>query len=276
MFTLFSRTTEGFYKPSNANLFHFPAGEAMIGPAEDPTEVPAIAFVQGADPDDLIMLAMAADYANQKGNGLIALFPYLPGARADRGFPFGAKVYANLINAMNLKEIICFDPHSPVITNLLHRVTVLDTVDVITRTVLNGGKKYAGVISPDEGSRTRSGLIAKAAGIPLVNAGKHRDFATGKLSGFWCDELPDPEGTYILIDDIADGAGTFMGLAKEIDLPKEQFDIWVSHGVFSGKAPGLRDYFGEIWTTNSHPGATREEVGAHVVDILPYLMQLVN
>jgi ribose-phosphate pyrophosphokinase len=276
MIQLIAKNKEGFITPSHATQMHFPAGEAHISQLEDLDETPVSAFIQGANPDDLIMLAMASDYANRMGGGLKALMPYLPGARADRGTPCGAEVYAHLINSMNLKEVICFDPHSPVITGLIHRLTILDTLEVLKRTVLNGSINYSGIISPDEGSRARSGRIADAVNLPLIKASKHRDFVTGKLSGFSCEALPDPDGRYLVVDDICDGGGTFIGLAEVLNIPKENLDLWVSHGVFSGKAARLKTAYGQVYTTNSHPGHDNPDVAAKVIDLLPFLMEISN
>lgn len=274
MIELIAKNKEGFLAPSQANQTHFPAGEAHLSQLEGLEEVPFAAFIQGAEADDLIMLAMAADYANRAGDGLKALMPYLPGARADRGVPFGAEVYARMINAMDLKEVICFDPHSPVITGLIHRLTILDTLEVLKRTVLNGSNNYSGIISPDEGSRARSGRIADAVNLPLIRASKHRDFATAKLSGFSCEELPDPDGRYLVVDDICDGGGTFLGLAEVLNIPKENLDLWVSHGVFNKKASRLKTAYENIFTTNSHQGNTNPEVNATVIDLLPFLLEI--
>ena len=276
MLQLIAKNREGFQIPSNAHQMHFPAGEAHISQIKDLDEVPVAAFIQGASAEDLVMLAMAADYANQVGDGLKALMPYLLGARADRGTPFGAAVYANLINSMHLKEVICFDPHSPVITNMIHRLTVLDTVDVIKRTVLNGSIDYVGIISPDHGSRDRSSRIAKAINLPMIRAGKDRDPETGKLSNFRCEEIPNPDGRYLVVDDICDGGGTFLGLAEVIGLPKENLDLWVSHGVFSKGAERLKSAYGNVFTTNSHPGHANPDVNAQVIDLLPFLLEIAN
>jgi ribose-phosphate pyrophosphokinase len=273
---LFSDNAQGFVDVSTANVFHFPAGEAHINVNPDAHEKPRYAYVRGADADDLVALGMAADWAKQEGRELTALMPYLPAARADRGEPFGARVYANIINSLGLGQVVAFDIHSPIMQGLVKRLTVLDTAEVLTRTVLNGNIDYAGIISPDEGSRERSGRIAKAAGLPLIKASKHRDFNTGKLSGFSCEPLPDPEGRYLVVDDICDGGGTFRGLASVIGLEKEQLDLWVSHGVFSGKAGELKQSYGQVFTTDSHPGCRNPEVDAQVVELLPFLMEAAN
>ena len=82
---------------------------------------------------------------------------------------------------------------------------------------------------------------------------KVRDFATGKLSTFQCEDLPET-GRLLVVDDICDGGGTFMGLAQATGLPKERLDLWVSHGVFSRRAAQITSAYGCIFTTDSHPG----------------------
>jgi ribose-phosphate pyrophosphokinase len=270
---IIARNKRGFLGDSHARQMHFPAGEAHLADTEDLVEVPEMAYIQGCDPDDLIMLAMASNYALTKGNGLTALMPYLPGARADRGTPFGAKVYADLINSMKLSQVVAFDPHSHIIEGLIKKLTILDTAEVLSRTILNGDIDYAGIISPDAGSRERSGRIAKTVGLPLIEASKHRDFVTGKLSGFSCEPLPDPKGRYLVVDDICDGGGTFLGLAKVIGLQPEQLDLWVSHGVFSKNSENLKTAYGKVFTTDSHPGHSNPDVNAEVVELLPFLLE---
>jgi ribose-phosphate pyrophosphokinase len=269
MLEIIVRNTKGELAPATTTQFHFPAGEAHLKVTEE--ETPVAVRIVGCDPDDLIMLGMVADWATQEGEGLTIYMPYLPGARADRGKPFGAKVYADIINSFNAKEIVCFDPHSPVMPGLINNLRIVDSAKIITDTVLKNPGGWAGIISPDEGSRERSGRIAEAAGLPLIQAYKHRDFDTGKLHDFSCDPLPDPDGRYLLVDDICDGGGTFMGTAQATGLDPKQLSLWVSHGVFSGNAPANLTHYGEVWTTNSHPGALNPEVNATVVDVFPYL-----
>ena len=64
-----------------------------------------IATLRGASGDDLLMLGMWADAVRQRGSKSVALIPYLPGARQDRGLPFGAKVYADVINGFGIDQV---------------------------------------------------------------------------------------------------------------------------------------------------------------------------
>jgi len=103
----------------------------------------------------------------------------------------------------------------------------------------------------------------------VFKAEKKRDFETGQLTGFTCEELL--EGRYLVVDDICDGGGTFRGLAAATGLPKENLDLWVSHGVFSGAAGELNNHYGNIFCTDSHPGHTNPEVNASILPLASIL-----
>lgn len=273
MIKFIAKVEQGWQIHSTLEVFQFPAGEVHLKNI-NPNETPIAVYITGTDLNDYMAGAMWADYCHQIGQKAVAIIPYLPAARADRGLPFGAKVYANMINAAGYDEVIAFDPHSKVITELVNNLTVVDSAHVIKNTIYGRGNfnpGYVGVICPDEGAHERTERVAKALNLPVFYAKKHRDFETGKLSGFSCDPLPE-EGRLLVVDDICDGGGTFRGLAGAINIPRERLALWVSHGVFSGRANELTEAFGQILTTDSYPNATREDVGAKVVPLLPYLL----
>ena len=101
----------------------FPAGEVHIKTsADDEIYTPELAvWIAEHDKlnDDLVTLAMYADYVRQRGMEPKLYVPYFPGARQDRGAPFGAKVYADLVNTMGFSEVTILDPHSPTIVGLI-------------------------------------------------------------------------------------------------------------------------------------------------------------
>lgn len=243
----------------------FPGGEAHI--VEEVLRTPhgkQIAYVQGGDGDTLMKLAMWADSCRQLGLETIAVIPYLPGARQDRGRPLGAKVYADFINSMRLDRVICFDPHSDVMPALLDRCTVVHLHDLVRWVTF---PSVVGVIAPDVGARKRAEGVASVLKVPLYQATKHRDFSTGKLSGFACEPLPD-KGTLLVVDDICDGGGTFVGLADAID--RGQLALWVSHGIFSKGTFDLRQRYSHIYTTDSHPG--HPQVDVQITPLLNFLL----
>lgn len=273
MITTYAKFQSGWTAHSRATAMRFPAGECHI--KTDTVlegETPLYFYLTGADANDYVTAAMWIDYAHQAGHKVTALIPYLPGARQDRGTPFGAKVYANLINAMDADEVVCFDPHSEVMPDLINNLRIVYSDVVIKKVLRKTIGEYAGVICPDAGARARTEKTAATLGLPVYYATKHRDFTTGKLTGFECEALPET-GKFLVVDDICDGGGTFRGLAASTGLPKERLDLWVSHGVFSGNAAGLNEHYGTIFTTDSHPGADNLAVGARVSPLIHHLLE---
>ena len=251
--------------------FKFPGGEWHLRLPAEP-ETPAYARVNGCTADDLVLLGLWADSAHQAGHHAIAHIPYLPAARADRGTPFGAKVYANMINAAGLDEVVVFDPHSPVAPSLVQNVRIVYSAEVLAEVLREAGEtdSYSAVLAPDKGAVERASKAADALGLPLFTATKTRDFDTGKLTSFEVPQLPR-SGRILVVDDICDGGGTFRGLATAAGIGRDRLGLWVSHGIFSGAAGELTGHFAQIFTTDSHPGARRADVGAHVTELAPYL-----
>lgn len=267
----FAQQTDGSVAPSAIEPFRFPGGEWHLRLPAEP-ETPAYALITGCTADDLVLLGLWADSARQAGHRAVARIPYLPAARADRGTPFGARVYASLINAAALDEVIVFDPHSPVAPALVQNITILYSANVLADVLRSSAAadSYSAVLAPDKGAVDRAAKAADALGLPLYTATKTRDFETGKLTNFEVPQLP-AHGKILVVDDICDGGGTFRGLATAAAIGRERLGLWVSHGIFSGAADQLTEHFAEIWTTDSHPGARRAEVGAHVIELAPYL-----
>ena len=86
----------------------------------------------------------------------------------------------------------------------------------------------------------------------MVECSKSRDVKTGKLSGFkvYTDDLQGRD--CIIIDDICDGGGTFMGLATALKQKNVgKLYLAVSHGIFSKGFDDLAQYFDAIFTTDS-------------------------
>lgn len=272
-----AQVPQGWHVYSRVTPFQFPGGERHLHVPEPLNERTTGAVLYGADPTDIIDLGLWANMAKQRGERTVAYIPYFPAARADRGIPFGAEVYANIINSFKLDEVVIFDPHSPVITELVHNVRVVDSTRAVRNAVSGraftaADNGYVGVIAPDKGAVARAEHVANALHLPLFKATKERDFETGKLSHFAVEPLPET-GRLLVVDDICDGGGTFCGLAEAAGVGRERLSLWVSHGIFSGKANQLRDYYSTVYTTDSHPGARRADVGAHVTPVLPYLIQ---
>lgn len=243
-----------------ADVFQFPGGELHLRDVErfEGEPVQLIADIRGAEPEDLITAALYAEVAQAYWWPLVVMLPYLPAARADRGIPLGVAAYAKLLNSLEPEQVICVDPHSEVAERCYDELTVLDPVPLMQRAIMN--TKYDAVIAPDKGAVERAMKAAKALGVDLYRADKVRDFETGRIVDIHMSEKLPSSGKYLVVDDICDGGGTFAGLAEATGLSRDHLGIWITHGVFSGTASDLHANYERIYTTDSHPGASRGTV----------------
>ena len=279
-----SKTAQGWTTDAPFQAFTFPGGEPHIKVTDQDTGNYRyqLADMRGADSHDLITLAMWADLVRGRGETSVLILPYLPGARADRGAPFGAEVYAYLINSMMIDQIITLDPHSLVMPDYMHGLTVFPFQRIIKRELGNRGDyydhPYVGVIAPDKGAVRRATVAANVLGVPVFKAEKTRDFDSGKLTGFTCEELPKT-GKLLLVDDICDGGGTFNGLADMLretqDVWQVRLDLWVTHGIFSKGVNSLTYNFAHIYTTDSFPNDIQHPQ-VTMFPVLPYLTGEIN
>jgi ribose-phosphate pyrophosphokinase len=205
------------------------------------------------------LLMVAIDALKRSGIASFELFiPYFPGARQDRvmapGEPLTAKVYANLINQLGAEAIYILDPHSPVTPALVNRAEVINNHAFIAFCLEKLANNIV-LVAPDAGAEKKLYDLASALSIPshrLLFCSKKRDVITGALSDFvvHADELY--QKSCLIVDDICDRGGTFMGLSKAL---KEKgagtCHLAVTHGIFSKGIEPLAAEFERMFTTNS-------------------------
>ncbi len=217
---------------------------------------------------DLGLLCLAVDALRRMGvRHIEAFIPYFPAARQDRvmvpGEPLSVKVYADIINALRLERVTVFDPHSEVTPALLNGCAVLSNHNFIQQ-VLAQIPDEALLVSPDGGALKKIYKLSAALGgrRAVVECSKSRDVKTGQLSGFqvYADDLQGQ--ACLIVDDICDGGGTFIGLAAALRAKNAgPLYLAVSHGIFSKGFEELGACFARIFTTDSVRGLEHPAVG---------------
>jgi len=207
--------------------------------------------------NDMGLLVLAVDAVKRMGvEELHLMLPYMPGARQDRlmvsGEPLSVKVYAEMINTMNFKSVHVFDPHSEVTPALLERCQVISNHKFIQRVIEDLNEEVV-LVSPDAGALKKSYQLSTfLGGIEVVEGSKKRNVQTGKLEGFQVYEEDLKGKTCLIVDDICDGGGTFLGMAKALKAKHAgTLYLAVSHGIFSKNLKALKQTFKAIYTTNS-------------------------
>ena len=215
--------------------------------------------------NDLGLLCIAVDALRRMDVKNMELFiPYFPAARQDRvmikGEALSVKVYADIINGMQFDKVYVFDAHSEVTPALLNNCEVIPNHTFIQAVVKAIGNDVK-LISPDGGALKKIYKVSEfLGGVDVVECSKSRDVKTGRLSGFkvYNDDLQGAD--CLIVDDICDGGGTFVGLAEELKNKNAgRLYLAVSHGIFN-KGFAVLDCFEKIFTTNSFKDFDGENV----------------
>lgn len=200
--------------------------------------------------DGIMLLAQLASVLEGEHNTLV--MPYLPYSRYDHREleydPLSLKVFAGMINSMGFNRVVVHDCHSDVGIALLDRcvnipqhILALHHFNLLEchlefQQVHDGLRSYEAIVAPDSGASKKAFKLAEWLQIPLIVCDKHREHKTGKIINFSVPEKQLTEnkfGHILMVDDIADGGGTFIGLSNELTKYVDSVDLYVTHGIFS-------------------------------------------
>ena len=177
------------------------------------------------------------------------LFRYLPYARADRlfgkGESFGLDAFAKLIDPFY--EVFAYDIH-----NFENAENLIGPIVDIRVHGLIGGACFALksfhpnslLISPDKGAKEKVKSVAEYFKQDVVYAEKVRDTKTGQITDTVLSETDKVKGKdCIIVDDICDGGGTFIPLAKKLkEAGAKTVTLYVTHGIFSKGLEPLKEH----------------------------------
>ena len=186
------------------------------------------------------------------------VIPCIPGARQDRikwegDMLFTLKYVAKMINAQGFDMVTTVDPHSMATTALINNLRVVDQKLVYWHLYMMHDRNWQGIIVPDLGAVKRGEMFNEVVDLPILYGKKKRDPETNKLSGFAIDGLESGRH-YIVVDDLCDGGGTFLGLAEKINMAGATADLFVTHGLFTKNATQkLAQVFSKVYATDSWP-----------------------
>jgi ribose-phosphate pyrophosphokinase len=254
--------------------FRYPAGEVQtrltkvgVGLMQQAEQYEIILH---AVPDVMRLAQLVDAMENVKHVHIRTLFlQYMPYSRADRRFTdgdsAGLEIFLRHIALMDFTSVWTFDVHNVkatdeiaqkygiVLANLKPTDHPVDQIEpCIKRIIATSGvkRKKIALIAPDEGASKRYDLSKYKMDILIGE--KERDPETGKLTGFYInDKIKDYEAA-LMVDDICDGGGTFIGLAESIKAVNADIflALYVSHGIFSKGLEPLERAFDWVFTSD--------------------------
>jgi ribose-phosphate pyrophosphokinase len=173
--------------------------------------------------DELMNLCLTVDALRHMQCGRIELFmPYIPYARQDRvmvpGEPLSIKVFASILNSLQLNKVIVFDAHSDVSVALINNCENTLNHKMVEHFISQLKLKDYTLVSPDLGAYKKIDKLASKLNYKgdIVTGIKIRDLATGQIikSDVNTENLKGKD--CLIVDDICDGGRTFIEIAAAL------------------------------------------------------------
>nr|WP_318383336.1 ribose-phosphate diphosphokinase [uncultured Enterobacter sp.] len=231
------------------------------------------------DMNDFMLLAQLVEAVRHATDVVISHLelPWLPYARQDRhmvaGDSFALSVFASLLNTLSFTKVFLLDPHSDAAAAAIHNSIVIAQESGLLQSETLRGAIAAGalmLVAPDAGALKKIHSVAHATGAAeYAILTKQREVATGRLTGFALVAGDVANRDVLIVDDLCDAGGTFIGSAQVLrDAGARSVSLYVTHGVFSkGIENLLNNGITAIYTTTSFTSPTLCHPQLELIDI---------
>ncbi|MBS6738888.1 ribose-phosphate diphosphokinase [Phytobacter diazotrophicus] len=260
----------------------FPDGAVwlkVIGELPRFAQVMRVRVAAMRDMNDFMLLAQLVDAVRHVTDIAVSHLElaWLPWARQDRhmvnGDSFALKVFANQLNTLNFNKVLLLDPHSDAAAAAINNSVVIAQETCLMksenlRQAISTGKLM--LVAPDAGALKKIHNVAKASGArDYAILTKERDVATGNLTGFSLVSGNVAGKDVLIVDDLCDAGGTFIGSAQVLrDAGARSVSLYVTHGVFSkGVENLLNNGIDAIYTTTSFASSELRDPRVELIDI---------
>lgn len=260
----------------------FPDGAVwlkVIGELPRFAQVMRVRVAAMRDMNDFMLLAQLVDAVRHVTDISVSHLElaWLPWARQDRhmvnGDSFALKVFAKQLNTLNFNKVLLLDPHSDAAAAAINNSVVIAQETCLMksenlRQAISTGKLM--LVAPDAGALKKIHNVAKASGArDYAILTKERDVATGNLTGFSLVSGNVAGKDVLIVDDLCDAGGTFIGSAQVLrDAGARSVSLYVTHGVFSkGVENLLNNGIDAIYTTTSFASSELRDPRVELIDI---------
>lgn len=215
--------------------------------------------------NDLFLLMQLADiFKRQCIEVCILEIYYLMGMRCDRLFdidrPFTLSIVADVVNSFRAETVYVYEPHSSRCLRMIHKCFDTHLIWYI-KSMLFAENKELLLVAPDKGSVNRYADRHFA-----VICDKMRNEATGELQGFKATPKEDvSQRDLLVIDDLCDGGGTFVGLAPKLrELHPKSLSLAVTHAIQKQGIEKVAAVYDKVYITDTYKDWTKENLPANV------------
>ena len=243
----------GWPKQNAHKSFKFPVGEIQVTVDVDRGDFVNIDFEFESN-EEIVELLLVADAIKRSGGILNTLtIPYLPYARQDRvaneGEALSLKAIADIINSLNARQVVVYDPHSDVTGAVINNFSPVTQDEIFIHFFEDFKIGPCKLVACDAGAQKKIYKLAKLLQAEVIPCDKRRDTLTGEISGVVVHAEDLTGVTCVMVDDICDGGRSFVEVAKGLrEKNANKVILMVTHGFFTkgfGVFNGLID---EIFT----------------------------
>lgn len=255
------------------SVSRFPDGEIQITLEEFSRKDNVEVRCRITNAEELFLVKQVFDILDRSEVVYDVFISYLMGMRMDRVMdfnrPFTLKIVADILKSSKARSFDVLEPHSGRTIDFLG----IAHEPVIERLIPNELQDYQ-LVFPDAGAKERYGsLFYWGFDADTIFCSKVRDIKTGKILSIQVD---NPEKLsnrpMLIVDDLCDGGGTFVGVAEVIRAikPDAKLNIKVIHMVNPRGIENLSKNFDHVWFTNSYKDWSGYKVEyGKVVPMLP-------
>ena len=185
---------------------------------------------------------------------------YLMSMRMDRvidfNTPFTLKVVGGVIRSLGAVSVSVCEPHSNRTAKEVGS-HVMDTIQAHAHFSKDFFNDKIQLCFPDEGAnlRYRCKFYLDVSKTPVLIGEKKRNIETGKIEKIYIKNPEDYKGLPVMVvDDLCDAGGTFLGIAKSIrEIDKDaKLSISVVHMVNRKGIENLSSAYDQVYFTNTY------------------------
>ena len=237
-------------------VFHFPDGEVHIKLSEINRKDDVNVICRITNAEELFILMQVGDILNRQAVDWNLNILYLMSMRMDRVIDFNEayslNVVASMIKSLNPTSISVMHPHSSKTLKLLNANDSLPS-HVNASNLCNDKIQ---ICFPDNGAYVRYiGSYASLTNKPILVGCKKRNLETGKIESIDILNPGDYCGCDIMVvDDLCDAGGTFMGIHQAIKKIDNNAKVSISlvHMVNERGIENLSRTFDKVYFTNTY------------------------
>lgn len=237
------------------SISRFPDGEVQITLEEFSRKDNIKVRCRITNSEELFLVKQVFDILDRSDVVYDVFISYLMGMRMDRVMdfnrPFTLKIVTDILKSSKARSFDVLEPHSDRTVDFLG----IDHEPIINQIVPDELCSYQ-LVLPDVGAERRyESFFYLGFDADTIFCSKVRDIKTGKILSIQVNNPEDfSDRPMLIVDDLCDGGGTFVGVAEAIRAikPDAKLNIKVIHMVNPRGIENLSKNFDHVWFTNSY------------------------